>query len=591
MKHRIVATLAAAVAFMGPAGVAFAAWMAPAGSGKGLANGYTLTAPGTGSVGTPTLTTLPLSWVPSSGLPSAGGYQVLRGTTSGGPYTAVASGTCHGTIHGTACTDSGLSADTTYYYEVEAVIAPWVGPANSEFSGTTDAADGSGTMTVGPTTASAGSTGNNLTFTFIASSGSFGAGSSMTLAVPTGSGTAWTVPQTTTTGNPGFTTTTAGTCTPGTLTVSASTITVPMACAAGTSFAINYTDATAQANTGTATFTTQTKEGAGGTTLTSVPTQPTVVVSNVPSGSGTMTVSPSAVVVNSTGNNLTFTFTATSGSFGSNSAVTLAVPTGSGTAWTVPQKITSGNPGFTTITAGTCTPGTLTVSASTITVPMACGAGTSFAINYANAAAPTSTGTSTFTTQTREGSGGTFANISIQPVVTVNSLPTASSLTLAKKGGGTAGLAQQGDTITVVFNQTMAVSSFCASWSGNASNQSLTGVSFTMTRSGNSAAMLTTGTNTNLCGTGQSFNFGSIDMGDSGYQTKNATTTFANSSVAYTAATNTLVITLGSVSGGPPLTDTSASNPAILTPSASITNAGGTAITGTVSTATDTQWS
>jgi hypothetical protein len=105
MKHRIVATLAAAVAFMGPAGVAFAAWMAPAGSGKGLANGYTLTAPGTGSVGTPTLTTLPLSWVPSSGLPSAGGYQVLRGTTSGGPYTAVASGTCHGTIHGTACTD------------------------------------------------------------------------------------------------------------------------------------------------------------------------------------------------------------------------------------------------------------------------------------------------------------------------------------------------------------------------------------------------------------------------------------------------------------------------------------------------------
>jgi hypothetical protein len=173
---------------------------------------------------------------------------------------------------------------------------------------------------------------------------------------------------------------------------------------------------------------------------------------------------------------------------------------------------------------------------------------------------------------------------SVNTTVTVAVPPTATSVVLANHTGGTVGLAEQNDTITVVFSRTMSVASFCNAWSGNATNQSLSGVTFTLSQSGSADAMLTTGTNANLCGAGQTFNFGSIDMGDPGYETKNKTTTFSNSTVAYTAASNTLVITLGIAAGGPPLTFTTATNPATYTPSTLITSPAGVAIAGTVST-------
>ncbi|HLJ56319.1 MAG TPA: malectin domain-containing carbohydrate-binding protein [Chthonomonadaceae bacterium] len=52
-----------------------------------------------------------LTWTASSG---ATGYSVLRGTTSGGPYTAV------GQTAATSYTDTGLANGTTYYYVVRA---------------------------------------------------------------------------------------------------------------------------------------------------------------------------------------------------------------------------------------------------------------------------------------------------------------------------------------------------------------------------------------------------------------------------------------------------------------------------------------
>ncbi len=73
------------------------------------------TQPPAGLVATAGNATVTLSWNPS---PGATNYNVKRSTTSGGPYTAVAS------LSGTAYTDTGLINGTTYYYVVTAVSPP-----------------------------------------------------------------------------------------------------------------------------------------------------------------------------------------------------------------------------------------------------------------------------------------------------------------------------------------------------------------------------------------------------------------------------------------------------------------------------------
>ena len=70
-----------------------------------------------------------LSWLASS---NATSYNLKRATTSGGPYTNIASD-----FVGTNYSDVGLSAATTYYYVVSAVN--YVGESNpgAEASATT----------------------------------------------------------------------------------------------------------------------------------------------------------------------------------------------------------------------------------------------------------------------------------------------------------------------------------------------------------------------------------------------------------------------------------------------------------------------
>ncbi len=156
---------------------------------------------------------------------------------------------------------------------------------------------------------------------------------------------------------------------------------------------------------------------------------------------------------------------------------------------------------------------------------------------------------------------------------------TISSVTLQNKSGGTAGLIEKGDQIIVTFSKTMKVTSFCSTWTGDSNNQSLSG-------NGNVTVTVTNGTGTTndsvtVAATTCTFNFGSINLGNNGYVTgSNATFSGSGanaSTIAWTAATHVLTMTLGSASGG--TLNTVASSTAVFTASSSITSTAGGIIT------------
>jgi fibronectin type 3 domain-containing protein len=85
----------------------------------------------TGLTATPGDTQVALAWNASSG---ASSYNVKRSTTSGGPYTTIASPTS------TSFTNTGLTNGTTYYYVVTAVNSAGESAASSQVSATPQAA-------------------------------------------------------------------------------------------------------------------------------------------------------------------------------------------------------------------------------------------------------------------------------------------------------------------------------------------------------------------------------------------------------------------------------------------------------------------
>ena len=153
-------------------------------------------------------------------------------------------------------------------------------------------------------------------------------------------------------------------------------------------------------------------------------------------GDGTMVVSPTIVAAASTGNTLTFTFTAPNGkNFNSNpnSQAAILVPAG----WTVP---TSGNVAVSGC-GGTATLGSITGSGPwTVPINMACNGGDSFTATYGPTTAPGTAGANQFTTKTKQ-SGGILTNISGQPTVTVQA---ASQLVFSQQPTST----QAGSSIT-----------------------------------------------------------------------------------------------------------------------------------------------
>jgi hypothetical protein len=205
-----------------------------------------------------------------------------------------------------------------------------VGPAFAANAGS-----GDGTMSVSPATVVAGSTGNQFTFVFKATTGKFTTGSFITLAVPAG----WTQPSATS-GNAGFVQVSgASSCGGVSPSISGSgpwTITVAQTCDVGDQLTLTYgagtnaTRVTAPTTPQTATFTTASRAGNNGSAV------------NLTAGSPQVTVTAGAA------SKLSFVQGSTSGSAGT--ALTPAI--------TVQLQDQYGNPVSTSGVSVTLTPST-----------------------------------------------------------------------------------------------------------------------------------------------------------------------------------------------------------------------------------------
>src|SRR5207249_6811950 len=88
-----------------------------------------------------------LSWSASSGATS---YNVKRSTTSGGPYTTIASPST------TGYTDTGVTNGTTYYYVVSAVNTAGESANSTQVSATPSASATLSSLTLNPATVTGG---------------------------------------------------------------------------------------------------------------------------------------------------------------------------------------------------------------------------------------------------------------------------------------------------------------------------------------------------------------------------------------------------------------------------------------------------
>lgn len=135
----VTAGVAAAVAWLaaGATALAAAGFVTSTSASQTLSTA-TLAAPGNPSTSRGTCLvgvsdTIVVSWTATTST-WADGYHVLRSTTSGGPYSVVA------TINGvgtTSYTDSGLAFSTTYHYVVRAWKGAWTSPLTAQVSRTT----------------------------------------------------------------------------------------------------------------------------------------------------------------------------------------------------------------------------------------------------------------------------------------------------------------------------------------------------------------------------------------------------------------------------------------------------------------------
>jgi hypothetical protein len=189
---------------------------------------------------------------------------------------------------------------------------------------------------------------------------------------------------------------------------------------------------------------------------------------------------------------------------------------------------------------------------------------------------PTAAGTSTVAVTLTDAAGATAAT---SLSLTINAAPAITGVALTNgNGAGGLGKIEKSDTISVTFSAQMSVSSFCSTWSADASDQSLIANSDVTV----SVTDGTGATNDSLTVTSASctFHFGSINLGSNAYVS--AATTFGGtnankSTITWTASTHTLTITLGvKISGTVAVVATSTP---VYTASASLLDSAGAALT------------
>lgn len=184
------------------------------------------------------------------------------------------------------------------------------------------------------------------------------------------------------------------------------------------------------------------------------------------------------------------------------------------------------------------------------------------------------------------GSNGDVSSASI----TVNVPPFSPNSLLNANGGTQTGRPQEADRVEIGFNQALEVASMCSTWSGNGTNQSITGDNvLTVTILDNAAAsgndLLNVSTSAAACG--GALNFGSVDMGSPAFAAN--TSTFGGAgvnagSITWNATSYKLIVTLGArIPGGPAPARVNAVVTSTYTPSPALMSTSGFGVVGTIS--------
>jgi hypothetical protein len=129
------------------------------------------------------------------------------------------------------------------------------------------------------------------------------------------------------------------------------------------------------------------------------------------------------------------------------------------------------------------------------------------------------------------------------------------AMTLAS-GGSTAGKPEQNDTISIQLNGPLSVNSVCSTWSNNNANQSLTNATVTFVNGGVSNDSVS------FSSPSCTLHLGTINLGSTGYVTSGSVTfgaTGTGSTIAYSASSDTITITLGTQQASTTLGTVSAS--------------------------------
>jgi hypothetical protein len=272
-------------------------------------------------------------------------------------------------------------------------------------------ADGSGAITTPTAFAGNHYTHNTVSFTYTAAQGGV-EGGAVKLVVPSG----WSVPSTSEL-NGGYTTASAGTVSTASRTILVSGITL----GSGGQFTLVYGSragggpgATSPSVGGMQTWASSERSTAAGTLKALSSVKIDVLA---PDGSGTTTTPTASVVHQAPHQTVVFTYTAASGGTFKGS-VTIAVPPG----WSAPSTSPSA-PGFSASSRGS-----LSISSRTIVVSgLGLAAGTRFTIGFGlrtsggpGAAAPSVTGSQSWTTRERSWTGGLLHALAASPSITVS---------------------------------------------------------------------------------------------------------------------------------------------------------------------------